>query len=167
MTPVDEQTRPTNNNKKIIIVVLTVLAALVVTAGILFIAVVVPAWKTVAKAGNEASAAQSIQTIRVLQAQYNSKHQGRFAPNFDELIKVMGLDEKFAGTSPVVNGYIFTMKVEATSSTKPAFYSINTDPQAGEGTQSSGLRHFYIDSTLSTTKITEENSSAKADDPSL
>ncbi len=156
-----------NNPKKIIIIVLIVLAAFVVVTGIVFIAVGIPAWKTMVRAGNETTAVQSLQTIKTLQAQYASKHQGRFAANFDELIKTLGLDEKFAGQNPVVNGYIFTMNVEVTTSTKPAFYSVNADPQVSEGMQSTGSRHFYLDSTLGTTKVTEENRPAKATDPSI
>jgi prepilin-type N-terminal cleavage/methylation domain-containing protein len=133
----------------------------------LLIGVGVPAWQSMVRNGNETTAAQSLQTIKTLQAQYASKHQGKFAANFDELIKSASLDEKFAGTNPVVNGYIFTMKVEEQTGTKPAFYSVNADPQVSEGIQATGNRHFYFDSTLATTKATEENRPAKADDPSI
>lgn len=133
----------------------------------LLIGVGVPAWQSMVRNGNETTAAQTFQTLKVLQAGYSSKHNGKFAPNFDELIKSASLDEKFAGTNPVVNGYIFTMKVEEPSGTRPAFYSINADPQVGEGIQATGNRHFYFDSTLSTTKATEENRPAKVDDPSI
>jgi len=133
----------------------------------LLIGIGVPAWQSMVKSGNEASATKSLDTIRTLQAQYASKHQGKFAASFDELIKSTQLDERFAGTNPVVNGYIFTMKVEERSATKPAFYSINADPQVPEGIQSTGTRHFYFDSTLGTFRSTEENRPAKADDPSI
>lgn len=133
----------------------------------LLIGVGVPAWQAMVRNGNETTAAQSIQTIKTLQAQYASKHQGKFAPNFDELIRSASLDEKFAGETPVVNGYVFTMRVEEPSTTRASFYSVNADPQVSEGIQATGNRHFYFDSTLATTKATEENRPAKADDPSL
>jgi prepilin-type N-terminal cleavage/methylation domain-containing protein len=133
----------------------------------LLIGVGVPAWQSMVRSGNETTATQSIQTIKTLQTQYASKHQGKFAANFDELIKSVQLDPKFAGQNPVVNGYIFTMKVEEQSQTKPAFYSVSADPQVSEGVTATGTRHFYFDSTLGTTKSTEENRPAKADDPSL
>ena len=133
----------------------------------LLIGVGVPAWQSMVRSGNESAAASSIQTIKTLQAQYASKHQGKFAPNFDELIKSVQLDEKFAGQTPVVNGYTFTMKVEEPSQSKPSFYSINADPQVSEGVTATGTRHFYFDSTLGVTKQTEENRPAKADDPSM
>jgi prepilin-type N-terminal cleavage/methylation domain-containing protein len=133
----------------------------------LLIGVGVPAWQSMVRSGNESAAAQSIQTIKTLQTQYASKHQGKFAATFDELIKSVQLDEKFAGQNPVVNGYTYTMKVEEPSATKPAFYSVNADPQVSEGVTATGTRHFYFDSTLGTTKSTEENRPSKPDDPSM
>lgn len=128
----------------------------------LLIGVGIPAYRAMVNNGNETSAAQSINTIKTLQIGYASKHQQKFAPNFDELIKSAQLDERFAGESPVVNGYVFKLTVLEPSGTKSAFYSINADPQEGSGT-----RHFYFDSTLATTKSTEEDRPAKADDPTL
>ncbi|CAN5158410.1 hypothetical protein BH20ACI1_BH20ACI1_22820 [soil metagenome] len=128
----------------------------------LLIGVGIPAYKSMVNNGNETSAAQSINTIKTLQIGYAGKHQGRFAPSFDELIKSAQLDERFAGENPIVNGYVFTLNVQEPSGSKPAFYSINADPQEGSGT-----RHFYFDSTLGTTKSTEEDRPAKADDPTL
>jgi prepilin-type N-terminal cleavage/methylation domain-containing protein len=128
----------------------------------LLIGVGIPAYRAMVNNGNETAAVQSINTIKTLQISYAGKHQGKFAPNFDELIKTMQLDERFAGENPIVNGYIFKMTVQEASGTKPAFYSINADPQEGSGTG-----HYYFDSTLGTTKATQENRPAKADDPSI
>ena len=128
----------------------------------LLIGVGIPAYKSMVNNGNETSAAQSIQTMKTLQFGYAGKHGGKFAPSFDELIKSAQLDERFAGENPVVNGYIFTMNVQETSGSKPPFFSVNADPQEGSGT-----RHFYFDSTLGTTKSTDEDRPAKADDPTL
>lgn len=128
----------------------------------LLIGVGIPAYKSMVNNGNETSAAQSINTIKTLQIGYASKHHGNFAPNFDELIKSAQLDERFAGESPVVNGYVFKLTVQESSGTKPSFYAINADPQEG-----SGKRHFYFDSTLATTKSTDEERPAKADDPTI
>lgn len=128
----------------------------------LLIGIGIPAYKAMVNNGNETSAAQSINTIKSLQISYAGKHRGKFASNFDELIKSVQLDERFAGEAPVVNGYIFKMSVQESSGSKPSFYSINADPQEGSGT-----RHFYFDSTLGTTKSTEEDRPAKADDPTI
>lgn len=124
------------------------------------------AWQAVISSGNETTAAQSIENIRKFQAQYATRNKGNFA-TFDELVEKVGLDEKFKGERPVVNGYIFTMTVEPSSASRPAFYSITADPQVSEGITSTGKRHFYTDSSLSTIKATDENRPAKADDPSI
>lgn len=124
------------------------------------------AWGAMIRTGNEATAAQTLDKIRTLQAQYASRNRGKFA-NFDELIRTVGLDEAFAGEKPVKNGYIFTLTVEEPSSSRPAFYYINADPQVPEGLTSTGTRHFYFDSSLGTIRATDENRPAKADDPSI
>jgi prepilin-type N-terminal cleavage/methylation domain-containing protein len=124
------------------------------------------AWGTMIRSGNESAAAQTINQIRVFQSQYAGKSRGRFA-SFDELISSVGLDERFKGERPVVNGYIFTMTIEEPSGSKPAFYSITADPQVPEGVQATGKRHFYSDSSLGSIKATEENRPSKADDPSI
>src|SRR5215204_4457631 len=106
------------------------------------------------RSDNEVCATQSIQTIRTLQAQYASKNQGKFAPNFDELVKKVWLDEKFGGQNPVVNGYTFTMLAEKPTETKAAFYSINADPQLASGYIRFPQRHFYYDSIINSIKAT-------------
>jgi len=114
------------------------------------------AWSSMIKSGNETTAAQTLDKIRTFQAQYAAKNRGKFA-NFDELIKTVGLDEKYKGERPVSNGYTFTMTVEEPSATKPAFYKINADPQVpGSGVTATGTRYFYTDSQISTIKASEE-----------
>ena len=124
------------------------------------------AWGAMIRAGNETAATQSMDRMRTFQAQYASRNRGKFA-KFDDLVRVAGLDDKFAGERPVVNGYVYTLTVEDPSESKPAFYSIAADPQVGEGVTATGTRHFYTDSTLGTIKATDENRAAKADDPSI
>jgi prepilin-type N-terminal cleavage/methylation domain-containing protein len=124
------------------------------------------AWQAMIKSGNEATAAQSINQLRTYQAQYAAKNHGKFA-SFDELVSAVGLDEKFKGERPVVNGYIFSITVEQPSGSKPAFYSLTADPQVSEGVTATGSRHFYTDSSIGTIKGTDENRPAKADDPSI
>lgn len=124
------------------------------------------AWGAMIRSGNETAAAQTLDRIRTFQAQYATRNKGRFG-TFDELVTSSGLDESFRGERPVVNGYIFTMTVEEPSASKPAFFSINADPQVAQGVTATGYRHFYTDSTLSTIKATQENRPAKADDPSF
>ncbi|MBX3299708.1 MAG: prepilin-type N-terminal cleavage/methylation domain-containing protein [Acidobacteria bacterium] len=123
-------------------------------------------WSQMIRSGNEVAAAASIQHIKTLQAQYAAKNKGRFA-NFDDLVGKVGLDDSFRGERPVVNGYIFTMTVEEPTASRPAFYSINADPQVSEGVTATGSVHYYTDSSLGTTRRTDENRPAKADDPAM
>jgi len=124
------------------------------------------AWGAMIRSGNETAATQTLDRIRTYQAQFASRNRGKFG-KFDDLVRVSGLDEKFAGERPVVNGYIYTRKIEDASESKPASYSVNADPQVGEGVTATGTRHFYTDSSLGTIKGTDENRPAKADDPSI
>lgn len=134
----------------------------------LLIGVGIPAWQAMVRNGNETTAVQTIQTIKTCQTGYAGKHQGKFALSFAELAKTGCLEaDKFNGETPVINGYIYTMKVEEPSGTKPSFFSVNVDPQVGEGIQATGNRHFYYDSSLGGTKATDENRPAKADDQSI
>ena len=124
------------------------------------------AWQAVIRSGNETSAAQMVDNVRKFEAQFASRTRGNFA-SFDELIAKVSLDERIKGERPVVNGYVFTLTVEPASAAKPSFYSITADPQVAEGLTSTGTRHFYTDSSLSSIKGTDENRPAKADDPSI
>ena len=132
----------------------------------LLIGVGTVAWQAVIRSGNETTAQQTVDNIRKFQAQYAARHKGNFA-TFDELVAKQGLDEVFKGEAPVKNGYVFTMTVVPGSSSAPASYSINADPQVAEGVSASGTRHFYTDSSLSTIKATDENRPATAEDPSV
>ena len=134
----------------------------------LLIGVGVPAWQGMVRSGNETTAAQTVGTIRTCQSSYAGRHQGKFASTFAVLVQSGCLDaDKFKAEPPVINGYIFTMKVEEPSGTRPAFYSLNVDPQVPDGIQATGNRHFYYDSTLGAVKNTDENRPAKAEDPSM
>ncbi|MFN2412599.1 MAG: type IV pilin protein [Pyrinomonadaceae bacterium] len=124
------------------------------------------AWGAMIRAGNENAATQTLDRIRTFQVQYAARNRGKFG-SFDDLIRAGGLDEKFAGERPVVNGYTFTITREDPSPSRPGFFSITADPQVGEGITATGTRHFYTDSAVSTIKSTDENRAAKADDPSI
>jgi prepilin-type N-terminal cleavage/methylation domain-containing protein len=122
------------------------------------------AWNAVIKSGNEAAAAQSVDNIRKFEAQFAANHRGNFA-TFDELIASTGLDEKFKGENPAVNGYTFRLNKVDGSSNGPPKYEIWADPQT-TGTTGSGARHFYTSSVLSTIKA-NDNEPAKDTDPSI
>ena len=114
--------------------------------------------------GNETAAAQTMDKIRVYENQYAAKNRGKFA-TFDQLIQNVGLDERFAGDHPVVNGYTYTLIITESSGSQPAKFAVSADPQ-GEGIAATGNRHFYTDSTLSTIKFSD-TAPASAADPSI
>ena len=123
------------------------------------------AWGAMIRSGNETAAQQTLDRIRTYQAQYASRNRGKFA-NFDQLIQSAGLDEKFAGERPVVNGYVFTLTLEEPSSAKPGSYKINADPQVPTGVSATGTRFFYTDSSIGTIKF-NDSQPAKQEDPSI
>lgn len=123
------------------------------------------AWGAMIRSGNETAATQTLDRIRTFQAQYASRNRGKFA-TFDQLIQSAGLDEKFTGERPVVNGYVYTMTLEEPSSAKPASYKINADPQVPTGVAATGTRFFYTDSAIGTIKA-NDTQPAKAEDPSI
>ncbi|HYJ90011.1 MAG TPA: prepilin-type N-terminal cleavage/methylation domain-containing protein [Pyrinomonadaceae bacterium] len=131
----------------------------------LLIAVGSIGWQVMIRAGNETAATQTLDRIRMFQAQYAGKNKGKFA-KFDELVRTAGLDEGFNGERPVVNGYVYTMTVDDPSPNKPAFYSVNADPQVPDGMTATGTNHFYTDSTIGTIKKNDKDV-AKATDPSM
>jgi prepilin-type N-terminal cleavage/methylation domain-containing protein len=123
------------------------------------------AWGAMIRSGNETAALQSLDRIRTYQVQYASRNRGKFG-TFDDLIRAAGLDEKFAGENPVVNGYIFKMTLTEPSSSQPGAFAINADPQVPTGATATGTRHFYTDSSLGSTKG-NDTGPASATDPSM
>jgi prepilin-type N-terminal cleavage/methylation domain-containing protein len=122
------------------------------------------AWQAVIKSGNENAAAQSISQIRTYQAQYASRNKGTFA-TFDELREKLGLDERFTGEAPVVNGYVFTMIVTPASSAGAAKYEVWADPQS-TGATGTGTRYFYTSSSISSIRGNETEKAGEGD-PSI
>src|SRR3977135_54264 len=104
----------------------------------ILIAVGVTGWKAAIKSANEAAAVKSLRTIAEQQMLYYNGHNRSTFGTFDEMLKDGLLDTRFAGTTPVVEGYVFTMKVTPRSTTQQASYAINTDPQQSEGVAATG-----------------------------
>ena len=55
------------------------------------------------------------------------------------------LDARFSGDTPVVEGYVFTMKVISKSTTEQGGFAVNADPQISQGADATGRNHFYRD----------------------
>jgi type IV pilus assembly protein PilA len=130
----------------------------------ILIGVGVPAWRIVIRKGNETSAIQVLETIRKEEQSYALSHRGEFG-TFDQLRKDGSLDERYDGDKPVINGYVFTIKVTPKSSNQPATYGVNADPQVAEGISATGKRHFYVDPNVSTTRENLEQPATATDPP--
>jgi hypothetical protein len=89
-------------------------------------------------AADEASAIQALRTI--VTAQQGLKATRGVYGSFDALTQAGLLDARFAGSTPNLKGYRFSMS--ATDSD----FSINADPQITETQPTTGVRHFYLDS---------------------
>ena len=127
----------------------------------ILIGVGVPAWRIMVRRGNEAAAIETLGRIRESQAAYALGHRGDFG-TFDQLIKDGSLDERFAGDSPVVSGYIYMMKVTPKSTSTPSNFTVNANPQQLGTT---GSRFFYIDPGISTARANEEKEASATDPP--
>lgn len=123
------------------------------------------AWGSMIKAGNENAAAQTLDRIRTYQAQYASRNRGKFG-SFDQLREAAGLDEKFTGDAPVVNGYIFSMELVEPSSSAPASFKVWADPQVPTGVTATGNRYFFTSSAIGTIKANESQRASETD-PSI
>ncbi len=131
----------------------------------ILIAVGVTGWKAAVKSANEAAATQALRTIASDQMIYYNAHQRSSFGTFDEMIKEGLLNSKFAGTTPVVEGYVFTMRVIPKSTTTQPGYAVNADPQVTEGVSATGKNHFYLDSDSNTIHFNASQPATAADPP--
>jgi prepilin-type N-terminal cleavage/methylation domain-containing protein len=132
----------------------------------ILIAVGVTGWKAAVRSANEAAAVQTLRTLTQQQMLYYNSHQRSSYGTFEEMSKEGLVDNRFAGSSPVIDGYIFTMRVVPKTTTTPPGYSINADPQLTEGVGATGRNHFYTDSDKNTIHVNGSQPAA-ATDPSI
>jgi type IV pilus assembly protein PilE len=121
----------------------------------------IPTYRAITRAGNEAAAIKTLQTIAVDQRLYYKQHQGNAYGTFDQLITSVDLDKRFAGDAPVVSGYIFTLKITPKASGQPAFYTINADPQS----DTTGRNHYYVDANSDTVRVNDQQPAGPDDSP--
>lgn len=130
----------------------------------ILVGVGIPAYQAVTRSANEAAAIKTLQTLNTDQRIYYSRTRTSYG-TFDQLISDAGLDKRFAGDAPVVDGYVFTMKVTPKSPNQPAFYSINADPQKPDGLGATGHNHFYMDANSSTVHVNGQQPATPDDEP--
>ena len=114
---------------------------------------------------NEAAAIRTLQTISRAQTQYMLSHAEEYG-TFDQLVQDNYLDQRFAGTTPVVEGYAFSLKLTPKSDSGSAAYSVNADPKQADGTSTGGARHLYLDSSGNVVRA-NAGQPATANDPPL
>ena len=146
------------------------IAALVTTSiviaimGIL-IAVGVTGWKAAVRSTNEAAAVKTLNTIAEQQKLYYNSHQRSSFGTFDEMLRENLLDTRFAGTTPVVDGYVYNMRVVPKSTAPQARFAVNADPQVTEGFGATGKNHFYLDSDSNTIRVNSRQPATATDPP--
>jgi len=131
----------------------------------ILIAVGVTGWKAAVRAANEAAAVKTLRTIAEQQMLYYNAHQRSTFGTFDELLKDNFLDTRFAGTTPVLDGYVYTMKVIPKSTAQQPGYAVNTDPQVSEGVGATGRNHYYVDSDTNTIHVNATQPATATDPP--
>lgn len=109
-------------------------------------------------AADEASAIQALRTIATAQQELKTT-RGAYG-NFDALTQAGLLDARFAGSTPNLKGYRFTMNVTDSD------FSVNADPQTTEAQPTTGVRHFFLDSTDNSIHVNVKQAASK-DDPVL
>jgi prepilin-type N-terminal cleavage/methylation domain-containing protein len=131
----------------------------------ILIAVGVTGYKAAIKAANEAAAVKTLRSIAEQQMLYFNSHQRSSFGSFEEMRKENLLDSRFDGTTPVVDGYVYTMKVIPKSTAQQAGYTINADPQVAEGVGATGKNHYYVDSDTNTIHVNADQPATATDPP--
>ena len=131
----------------------------------ILIAVGVTGYKAAIKAANEAAAVKSLRSIAEQQMLYFNAHQRSSFGTFEEMRKENLLDERYDGSTPLVEGYVFTMKVIPRSTNQQAGYTINADPQVSEGVSATGKNHYYVDSDTNTIHVNATQPATVSDPP--
>ncbi len=110
------------------------------------------------KAVDETAAIQLLRTIATAQTQSKTT-RGSYG-DFNDLVQAGLLDQRFASTSPDLNGYRFTMRASESE------FSVNADPQKSDESGTNGGRYFYLESSDGTIHVNPAKTATKSD-PSL
>jgi prepilin-type N-terminal cleavage/methylation domain-containing protein len=131
----------------------------------ILIAVGITGYKAAIKAANEAAAVKTLRSIAEQQMLYYNSHQRSSFGTFEEMRKEDLLDSRFDGATPVVDGYVYTMKIIPKSTASPAGYTINADPQVADGVGATGKNHYFVSSDTNTIHVNDAQPAAATDPP--
>jgi prepilin-type N-terminal cleavage/methylation domain-containing protein len=131
----------------------------------ILIAVGITGYKAAIKAANEAAAVKTLRSIAEQQMLYYNSHQRSSFGSFEEMRKENLLDSRFDGSTPVVDGYVYTMKVIPKSTTAQPGYTINADPQVAVGVGATGKNHYFVSSDTNTIHVNGEQPASASDPP--
>ena len=156
---------PLKNNKKnqrgFSLIELMIVIAII---GIL-IGVGVVGYRSAIKAANEAAAVKTLRSIAEQQMLYYNGHQRSTFGTFEEMRKENYLDARFENTTPVVDGYVYTMKIIPKSTSTQPSYTINADPQVPTGPGATGKNHYFVDSDTNTIHVNDSQPATATDPP--
>jgi prepilin-type N-terminal cleavage/methylation domain-containing protein len=131
----------------------------------ILIAVGITGYKAAMRAANEAAAVKTLRSIAEQQMLYYNAHQRSSFGTFEEMRKENLLDTRFDGSTPVVDGYVYTMKVIPKSTTAQAGYTINADPQVTDGVGATGKNHYFVSSDTNTIHVNDSQPASASDPP--